>query len=224
MTSLHTEEGPFLGSRLLPDIWTSPASPLVISEARCLTADPVAYAEASRLTVRPVAFSEVLLSRLCRLLLRGVSTHSGARLLRGASPHGGPLRLLRDSSSHGGPRRLLKGTSPPGDHHQLSEWDSLQSQDLALSENPFMGDLRPTRRSYRELFSPQRDSPSSRRRCYEARDSVSPQQLHSSWALSQDPYQRLYRSLLAGSSHHDSRRYLRFVEKELTSSESYASG
>ena len=89
---------------------------------------------------------------------------------------------------------------------------------------PLYGDLRPTRRSCRELFSPQRDSHSSRRRCYEARDSVSPQQLHSSWALSQDPYQGLFRSLLAGSSHHDSRRYLRFVEKELTSSESYASG
>ena len=100
--------GPFLGSRLLPDIWTSPASPLVISEARRLTANPVAYAEASCLTVHPVAFSEVLLSRLCRLLLRRVSTHSGARLLRGASPPGGPLRLLRGSSSHGDPRRLLK--------------------------------------------------------------------------------------------------------------------
>ena len=89
--------------------------------------------------MHPVAFSEVLLSRLCRLLLRRASTHSGACLLGGASPHGGPLRLLRGSSSHGGPRRLLKGTSPPGDHHQLSKWDSLQSQDLALPENPFMG-------------------------------------------------------------------------------------
>ena len=58
---------------------------------------------------------------------------------RSPSPPGGPLRLLRGSSSHGGPRRLLKGTSPPGDHHQLSGWDSLQSQDLAISENPFMG-------------------------------------------------------------------------------------
>ena len=70
--------------------------------------------------MHPVAFSEVRLSRLCRL-------------------HGGPRRLLRGSSSHGGPRRLLKGASPPGDHHQLSEWDSLQSQDLALPGDPFMG-------------------------------------------------------------------------------------
>ena len=86
-----------------------------------------------------VAFSEVPLSRLLRLLLSRGSTHSGACFLGGASPPGSPLRLLRGSSSHGGPRRLLKGTSPPGDHHQLSEWDSLQLQDLALSENPFIG-------------------------------------------------------------------------------------
>ena len=73
-----------------------------------------------------VAFSEVLLSRLCRLLLSRVSTHSGACFLGGASPPGSPLRLL-------------KGTSPPGDRHQLSGWYSLQSQDLALSERPCMG-------------------------------------------------------------------------------------
>ena len=166
-----------------------------------------------------VAFSEVLLSRLCRLLLSRGSTHSGACFLGGASPPGGPLCLLRGSSSHGGPRRLLKGTSPPGDHHQLSGWDSLQSQDLALSEDPFMGIC-----VLQGTLSPQRDSRSSRRRCYEARDSVSPQQLHSSWASSQDPYQGLFRSLLAGSFHHDSRHYLHFVEKELTSSESSALG
>ena len=171
----------------------------------------------------PVAFSEVLLSRLCRLLLRKVSTHSGVRLLRGASPHGGPFRLLRGSSSHGGPRRLLKGTSPPGDHHQLSEWDSLQSQDLVLSENPFMG-ICVLQDAPAGNSSLHRDSPSSRRRCYEARDSVYPQQLHSSRASSQEPYQGFYRSLLPGSSHHDSRRYLRFVEKELSSSKSSASG
>ena len=171
-----------------------------------------------------VAFSEVLLSRLCRLLLSRGSTHSGACFLGGASPPGGPLRLLTGSSSHGGPRRLLKGTSPPGDHHQLSGWDSLQSQDLALSENPFMGICVLQDTPTGKYFSSQRDSHSSRRRCYEARDSVSPQQLHSSWASSQDPYPGLFRSLLAGSFHHDSRHYLRFVEKELTSSESSASG
>ena len=99
-----------------------------------------------------VAFSEVLLSRLCRLLLSRVSTHSGACFLGGASPPGSPLRLLRGSSSHGDPRRLLKGTSPPGDHHQLSGWDSLQSQDLALRKTLY-GDLRPTGNSslHREI-------------------------------------------------------------------------
>ena len=55
-TPLHTEGGPVLGSRLLPDIWTSPASPLVISEACRLTVDHVAYAEARRLTAHPVAY------------------------------------------------------------------------------------------------------------------------------------------------------------------------
>ena len=72
------------------------------------------HGEPRRLTVHPVAFSEVLLSRLCHLLLRMVSTHSGARLLRGALPHGGPLRLLRGSSSKGfhvaySKARLLQG-------------------------------------------------------------------------------------------------------------------
>ena len=56
-TPLHTKGGPVLGSRLLPDIWTSPASPLVISEARRLTADPVAYAEVRRITAVAVASS-----------------------------------------------------------------------------------------------------------------------------------------------------------------------
>ena len=75
-----------------------------------------------------------------RHLLRGASPHGGPRrLLRGASPHGGPCRLLRGSSPHGGPRRLLKGASPPRGHHHLSEWDSLQSQDLALPGDPFIG-------------------------------------------------------------------------------------
>ena len=170
-----------------------------------------------------VTFSEVLLSRLCHLLLSRVSTHSGVCFLGGASPPGGPLRLLRGSSSHGGPRRLLKGTSPPGDHHQLSGWDSLQSQDLALSEKPCMGicvlqDAHTGNSSLRREITIRPDVDPM------GRETVSPQQLHSSWASSQDPYQGLFRSLLARSSHHGSCHYLRFVEKELTSSESSASG
>ena len=75
-----------------------------------------------------------------RRLLRGTSPHGGPRrLLRGASPHGCPRRLLRGASPHGGLRRLLKGESPPRGHHHLSEWDSLQSQDLALPGDHFIG-------------------------------------------------------------------------------------
>ena len=74
-TPLHTGGGPVLGSRLLPDIWTSPASPLVISEARRLTADPVAYAEARRLTAHPVAYSEVR-----RITAVTVASSGGRRL------------------------------------------------------------------------------------------------------------------------------------------------
>ena len=161
-----------------------------------------------------VAFSEVLLSRLCRLLLSRVSTHSGACFPGGASPPGSPLRLLRGSSSPGDPRRLIKGTYPPGDHHQLSGWYSLQSQDLALSEKPCMGICvlqdTPTGNSSLHREIPIRPDVDAMRR-----ETLSPQQLHSSWALSQDPYQGLFRSLLAGSFHHDSRHYLRFVEKNL---------
>ena len=91
---------------------------------RRITAVAVASSGGRRLTSVPVAYSEA------------------RRLLRGASPHGGPRRLLRGASPHGGPRRLLKGASPPRGHHHLSEWDSLQSQDLALP-----GDFRSPRRS-----------------------------------------------------------------------------
>ena len=152
-TPLHTKGGLFLGSRLLPGIWTSPASPLVISEARRLTADPVAYAEARRLAAHPVAFSEVrLITALPSPPQEGVASRrslspTGRRVAsrRSLSPTGRRVAsrwspcLLRGSSSHSGPRRLLKGSSPPGVHHQLSEWDSLQSQDLALPGDSFMG-------------------------------------------------------------------------------------
>ena len=175
--------------------------------------------------MHPVAFSEVRLIDSFAVSSSGGRRLLGGprRLLRGASPHGGPCRLLRDSSSHGGPRRLLKGASPPGDHHPAKRMGLASVAGPSSSWRPLYGDLRPPRRSSRDFLSPQRGSPSSRRRCYEARDSVSPQQLHSSRASSQEPSQGLYRSLLAGSSHHDS-RYLCFVEKELTSSESSASG
>ena len=149
-TPLHTEGDPVPGSRILPDIWTSPASPL-------------------RLTIR---HREIIFLRIChsrddpppgghrrlggpsRLLrgasphggplrlLRGASPHGGPlRLLRGASPHGGPLRLFRDMLLHGGPRLLLRGASPPRGHLLLSVWQAIQAQDLALPGDPFLGIL-----------------------------------------------------------------------------------
>ena len=241
---LHTEGGPFLGSRLLPDIWTSPASPLVISEARRLTADPVAYAEARRLTAHPVAFSEVrLITALPSPPQEGVASQWRVASRRSPSPT--RRRVASRRSPSPAQRRVASRRSPsPTQRLVVSRWSLSPTQRRvssrgsppakrmglasvagpSSSRRPLYGDLRPPIRSSRAFLSPQRCSPSSRRRCYEARGSVSPQQLHSSRASSQEPSQGLYRSLLAGSSHHDSRRYLRFVEKDLTSSKSSASG
>ena len=231
-TPLRTEGGPFLGSRLLPDIWTSPASPLVISEVRRLPADPVSYAEACRLTAHPVAFSEVR-----RITAVAVASSGGRRLTAVPVAYSEARRLTAvPVASRWSPspaqRRVASRRSPSPTQRLVASKGSPPPKRMGLasvagpssSRRPLYRDLRPPRRSSRDFLSPQRGSPSSKRRCYEARDSVSPQQLHSSRASSQEPSQELYRSLLAGSSHHDSRRYLRFVEKELTSSESSASG
>ena len=250
-TPLHTEGGPFLGSRLLPGIWTSPASPLVISEARRLTADPVAYAEARRLAAHPVAFSEVrLITALPSPPQEGVASRRSRsptqwRVASRRSPSPTRRRVASQRSPSPAQRRVASRRSlSPTQRLVVSQWSPSPTQrrvssrgsppakrmGLASVAGPsssrrlLYGDLRPPRRSCRDFLSPQRGSPSPRRRCYEARDSISPQQLHSSRASSQEPSQGLYRSLLAGSSHHDSRRYLRFVEKEHTSSESSASG
>ena len=199
VTPLYTEGGPFLESRLLPDIWTSSASPLVISEARRLTADPssINRCVASRRSPSPAP----------------------RRVASRWSPS--PTQRLIASRRSPSPtqRRVASKGSPPTKRMGLASVAGPSS-----SRRPLYRDLRSPRRSSRDFLSPQRGSPSSTRRCYEAGDSVSPQQLHSSRASSQEPSQELYRSLLAGSSHHDSRRYLRFVETELTSSESSASG
>ena len=95
-TPLHTEGDPVLGSRLLPDIWTSPASPL-------------------RLTIR---HRENVSHLMCHS--RDDPPPGGHRRLhRSASPHGGPRRipsgprrLLRGASPHGSPRRLPRSASP----------------------------------------------------------------------------------------------------------------
>ena len=169
VTPLHTEGDPVLGSLLLPDIWTSPASPLRltirhrenVSHLMCHSRDDPPpgghrrlHRSASphdgprRITSGPRHGGP---SRLLRgasphdgpsRLLRGSSPHGGPRrLLRGASPHGGPHRLLRNVLPHGGPRLLLRGASPPRGHPLLSVWHSLQAQDLALPGDPFLGIL-----------------------------------------------------------------------------------
>ena len=88
------------------------------SGGRRLTAVPVAYSEARRLTAVPVA-------------LRGVASRR--------SPSPTQRRVASRRSPSPTPRRLLKGASPPRGHHHLSEWHSLQSQDLALPGDPFIG-------------------------------------------------------------------------------------
>ena len=112
------------------------------------------------------------------------------RLLRSDSPHGGLLRRLRSDSPHGGHLRLLRSDSPPRGHPHLSEWDSLQTQ--GSSRRPLSRDSRsPRPRSSRDSLSPKRGSPSPKRRRYETRDSVSPQQHHSSREPSQErPHSR----------------------------------
>ena len=57
------------------------------------------------------------------------------------------------------------------------------------ARRPLSRDSRSPRRSSRESLSPKRGSPSPKRRCYEARDSVSPPPLHSSRASSREPSQ-----------------------------------
>ena len=109
-TPLHTEGDPVLGSRILPDIWTSPASPLRLTiRHRENVSHLMCHSRGD-----PPPGGHRLLGGPSRLL-RGASPHGGpSRLLRGASPHGGPLRLLRGASPHGGPRRLLRNVLPHG--------------------------------------------------------------------------------------------------------------
>ena len=143
-----------------------------------LKKNPFSYTEANRLKVHTVAFSEVLLSRLCRLLLSRMSTPWRVLHRRLVASRQSPSLAQRLLASQWSPTPN-QGTSPPGDHYGPGGWYSLQSQDLALLKDPGLAFT-----SYRTLlhkvFSTQRDSHPSRRRCYEVRDSVSPQHLHSS--------------------------------------------
>ena len=62
------------------------------------------------------------------------------RLLRGESPHGGPLRLLR-GMHHREPPRLPRGESPPRGHLRLSVLQATQAKVLPLPRDPFLGVL-----------------------------------------------------------------------------------
>ena len=94
-TPLHTEGDPVPGSRILQELWTSPASPLRLTIHHHSRDDPPPGGH--------------------RRLLRSVSPHGGPlRLLKGATPHGGPLRLLIGATPHGGPLCLLIGATPHG--------------------------------------------------------------------------------------------------------------
>ena len=203
-TPLHTEGDPVLGSRILPDIWTSPASPLRltirhrenVSRLMCHSRDDQPPGGHRRLGGP---------SRL----LRGASPHGGPlRLFRGASPHGGPLSLFRGASPHGGPPRLLRDVLPHGGPRLLLRGASSTQRRVASkgspppkrvavapgagpssARRPLSRDSRSQRRSSRGSLSPKRGSPSPKRRRYEARDSVSPPPLHSSRASSREPSQ-----------------------------------
>ena len=62
------------------------------------------------------------------------------RLLRGESPHGGPLRLLR-GMHHREPPRLPRGESPPRGHLRLRVLQAIQAKVLPLPRDPFLGVL-----------------------------------------------------------------------------------
>ena len=174
-TPLHTEGGPFLGSRLLPVIWTSPASPLVISEARRLAAHPVAFSEVRLITALLSPPQEGVASRRSRspTQWRVASRRSPSPTRRRVASRRSPSPAQRLVVSQWSPsptqRRVSSRGSPPAKRMGLASFAGPSS-----SRRLLYGDLRPPRRSCRDFLSPQRGSPSSRRRCYEARDSCLP--------------------------------------------------
>ena len=185
-----TSNGPYQGrstsrwSRRFP----SPSQRRVASRRSPSPPQSVAYSEARRLTA--------------------VLSPTQRRVSSRWSPS--PTQRRVDSRRSPSPtqRRVASKGSPPPKRMRFAPVAGPSSSRRLLYR-----DFRSPRRSSRDFLSLQRGSPSSKQRSYEARDSVSPQQLHSSRASSQEPSQEPYRSLHAGSSHHDSRRYLRFVEE-----------
>ena len=179
----------------------------------------VTYSEARRLTAVPVASRRSPSPPQRRVASRQSPSPTQRRVASRRSPSPTQRRVASRRSPSPTQRRVASKGSPPPKRIGFATVAGPSS-----SRRPLYRDFRSPRCSSRGFLSLQRGSPSSKRRRYEARDSVSPQQLHSSRASSQEPSQELYRSLHAGSSHHNSRRYLRFVEEECTSSESSASG
>ena len=210
-TPLHTEGDPVLGSRILPDIWTSPASPL-------------------RLIIRHRENVSRLMCHSRDDPPPGGHRRLGgpSRLLRGASPHGRPSRLLkrrvtsrrtpspaqrrvasrrtpspaqRRVASRRTPsptqRRVASRLTPSPTQRRIASKGSPPPKRMAVApgagpssaRRPLSRDSRSPRRSSRESLSPKRGSPSPKRRRYEARDSVSPPHLHSSRASSREPSQ-----------------------------------
>ena len=91
-TLLPTEEGPVLGNRLLPDVWTFQASHLRLARSSSLHRGHLRHHGNDSLQEGHPLQSE------CDSLL----THH----TRSDSPHGAPLCLLRSDSPHGGHLRL----------------------------------------------------------------------------------------------------------------------
>ena len=113
-TLLATEEGPVLGNRLLPDIWTFQASHLRLTRSSSLHRGHLRHHGNNSLQEGHPLQSE------CDSLL----THNS----RSDSPHGGHLRHLR-------------GDSPQRGHPHQSEWDLLLTRGLAHPGDPFLGIL-----------------------------------------------------------------------------------
>ena len=108
-------------------------------------------------------------------------------LLRGESPHGGPLRLLRGMHLTE-PHRLPRGESPPRGHLRLSVWQATQPKVLPLPRDLFLGVLS------REEVSPgnpslQGEVPLLQNDGVMRRETVSPPPHHSSRASSREPSQ-----------------------------------
>ena len=162
-TLLATEEGPVLGNRLLPDIWTFPSkspSPHQKRFASQRSPSPSRKRFASRGSPSP----------------KRMRFASDAQFQERFASRRSPSPSQKRFASKGSPSPKRMGFAP----------DAGPSS----SRRPLSRDSRsPRPRSSRDSLSPKRGSPSPKRRRYKSRDSVSPQQHHSSRASSREPSQ-----------------------------------